>query len=129
MPWNWETILQELSEEDRQFIEPIRMSADMLEDLPKIERKAIEIQSHEIRGALLKAFEASYYSLDMVHFKDRLKRLEKKLKREDNFLSDRYFVFFPGANLYFLEGETLAPMCHIRITERNVVGAYGVGYA
>lgn len=114
MPWNWETILQTIPDEKRMRIESLHIQADMLGQLPTVERKAIKVPAGALDSVLLKAFEETYVKFDLNYFESRLKRLKNQCG--DAF--DSFLIYFPGVNLYVSNGETGDFICHFRISPR-----------
>lgn len=115
MPWNWETLLQTIPHEKRMRLESLHIQADMLGQLPTVERKAIKISAASLDSILLRAFEETYQDFDLKNFELRLKRLKNQCGNS----FDSFLVYFPGVNLYISNGETGDHICHFRIAPRQ----------
>ena len=114
MPWDLDLIAQRTAPSERDHFQSLWIRANMFGPLPTTEKKALVVDSMDLEAVLFKAFEETFASLDASYFKLRFNRFKKTCGDATS-----YRVYFPGVNLYILNGDSGLYVGHFRIPQRN----------
>ena len=117
MPWDFESIATQCPPSKREHYQSLWVRANMLGPLPTSDKKAIVVDAGDLEVLLFKAFEETFYTLDVSYFETRLKRFKATVGDAQSFR-----IYFPGVNLHISNAESNLYIAHFRVARRTVVG-------